>query len=56
MPIRGAVEGPISDLNQTVFAIRNAAAEMAKESPFQTWTWLFVIFILGFLAGRAASY
>jgi len=55
-PIQDAVSGPIAELNRTTTAAKNAAEAMTKESRYQSWTWLFVAFILGILIGGLVAY
>jgi len=55
-PIAEAVKGPIAELSRETYHARSVMAQVAKETRYQSWTWLAVILLLGFAFGGAASY
>lgn len=55
-PIKDAVAGPITELNNAVTTARGAIEKVAKESRYQTWNMIFWVFLLGIIVGGAGGY
>lgn len=55
-PIAEAVKGPIAELSRETYHARIVMQQVAKETRYQSWTWLAAILLLGFAFGGAAGY
>lgn len=54
-PIKEALQPPISELRGALGNAREAIQEVSRYAKYQTWGWLFSIFVIGFVAGVLVS-
>ena len=54
-PINEALHPPIAELRGALENAREAIQEVSRYAKYQTWEWLFSIFVIGFVAGVLVS-
>ena len=54
-PIKEVFQPPIAELKSVMGNAREAIQEVSRYAKYQTWGWLFSIFVIGFVAGVLVS-
>ena len=55
-PIAEAVKAPLSEFSYATRQARDVMREVGKESRYQTWGWVAIIFVLGIAVGVTGIY